>query len=151
MLTPRPLAHSLRPLAQKTMGKEWQLYAALIEHWREIIGDDFAESVAPVKISFPIGKGHDGTLTLKAPQGLIMQLTYQSERVLDRIAGFMGARLLVKLRFEPYYPDRAAAAAPPKAPAPENPEWNEKLASIPDPDLRKTLEELGKSVAKEDK
>jgi hypothetical protein len=145
--TPRRLAQSVAPLARKNIGRDWDLYAALIDHWREIAGEDYATLVTPVKISFPRGGAQktDGTLTLRAPQGAAMALSYRTPQLLERIATFLGTGAIVKIALDTHYTE-TPPAPPPQQAVDLPPDLHTQLAEIEDPDVRQALEELGKSI-----
>jgi hypothetical protein len=112
MFTPRPLSSALSQVAREAIGKDWTLYATLLDHWREIVGEEYAKTASPVKISFPKGKKDGekwaargrtgGLLTIKLPQGLAMEFSFLSETLKTRINGFFGYPMIEKIAFEPY-------------------------------------------------
>ncbi|MDD3287714.1 MAG: DciA family protein [Alphaproteobacteria bacterium] len=158
MLLPRSISGSIDKIARKTIGKDWNLYAALLAHWTEIVGEDYAQVTSPVKISFPKGKpdkerwdsGHrsDGVLHVRLPQGLVLDFTYRSDQILSRINGYFGYAAIERLTFEPFY-GSATAKAEPKTSAPDAdmpPEMQSSAKEIEDEGLRQAIESLGKTV-----
>lgn len=134
------------------MGKDWQLYAGLLEHWEEIVGTDYARCTTPVKITFPHalpgnlmagGKRGDGILHIRIPQGLVMEFTYQTERIKQRITAYFGYPAVSRITFEPVYGQKSAI------PRPYHPvlEYNDnRLTDIGNDDLAQALRQFGGQV-----
>ncbi|MDX9689066.1 MAG: DUF721 domain-containing protein [Proteobacteria bacterium] len=163
MKLPRPLASSIDSVARTAVGKEWALYATLIEHWSEIVGADYAQKTKPVKISFPKGKkaGENwarhkqtgGTLLIRLPHGLRMEFSFLIPQMLQRINAFFGYPAIATLQFDSYY---EKASVPPPPPAQEKTLTDreksllkEQLKDIDNNELREALERLGESVLRE--
>lgn len=163
MKLPRPLASSIDSVARTAVGKEWSLYATLIEHWREIVGADYAQKTKPVKISFPKGKRTadswagrkqtGGTLLIRLPHGLRMEFGFLTPQILERINGFFGYPAISTLAFDPYY--EKPADPPPTAAQQraltkgEKERLREQIKDINNNELRESLERLGESVLRE--
>jgi len=146
------------------MGKDWALYETLLDHWDEIVGKEYAQSITPVKIVFPYGKkakekwasGHreGGILTLALPQGLAMEFSFLSPTILARINGFFGYPAFAKIALQGRYdtPARTDSMRPPQpsgnkaSPAPD-PRIAAQTEGIEDPELRNALASLGSSIA----
>lgn len=158
MSKPRSIATTIDDIARKTIGKDWNLYSALLNHWREIVGQEYADVTSPVKVSFPKGKaegnkwvqGHrtDGVLHIRLPQGLTMEFTCLTEQIRQRITASFGYEAITRIVFEPYY---GAPPNRPDQPATEpirQVELPQEINDIGDPDLRAALEGLGKTICK---
>jgi len=104
---PRSVASSIDKIARQTVGKDWSLYAALLEHWQEIVGSDYAAHTTPSKITFPHQPNNaqrgNGTLTIRLPKGLAMEFTFKTEQIRQRINGYFGYDAIAKIAFEPIY------------------------------------------------
>lgn len=157
MSLPRTLSTTLDHIARKAVGKDWSLYAALLDHWPEIVGQEYAKSASPVKIVFPKGKKPDekwadkrtdGTLTIRLPQGLAMEFGFSSETLKARINGFFGYPAVGRIALETYY--ATAPAAPEASETPLDPEIKQKIAQsaqgVENEELREVLQQLGESV-----
>lgn len=158
MRLPSTLSNAIDQIARAALGKDWGLYAGLLQHWTEIVGQDYAKSTTPVKISFPRGKKTDekwtggrrggGTLTIKLPQGLAMEFGFKTDQIRARINGFFGYDAIERIAFETYYPTDDKPYAPP--PLPLSPAQEADLAQntkdIEDEELRQALQNLGESV-----
>lgn len=164
MKLPRSISSSVDLVARAAVGKDWSLYATLIEHWGEIVGQEYAKSTEPAKINFPKGKkagqswgGRDqsgGTLTIKLPQGLTMEFGFLTDQIRERINRFFGYEAIDKIQFAPYYAEKEPEAAP--APqkelsTAEIDNLQDSLKDIENKELREALESLGESVLKEHK
>jgi len=156
-MLPRPISASLDKVARDAVGRDWALYATLLDHWREIVGEDYAQNTAPVKIVFPKGKKLDekwasrrsgGTLHIRLPQGLTMEFSFLTDTIRARINGFFGYSAIEKVVFEPFYPEKPPVLAP-EAP-PLSAEAKESLAEdtkdIDNDELRDLLQQLGESM-----
>src|SRR5580692_535543 len=94
MFLPRSLSSSVDKIARQTIGKDWSLYAALLDRWPEIAGAEYARLTTPVKIVFPPrqqeAQRKGGTLVIRLPKGLAMEFTYKTGIICERITNFFG-------------------------------------------------------------
>ncbi len=157
MLLPRPLQIALDKVARAAVGKDWPLYASLLDHWREIVGPEYAQIASPVKVAFPKGKKPDekwanrregGTLHIKLPQGLAMEFGFLSETIRARINGFFGYGAIARIVLEPFY-----SSEPPEKEAPPQPlseddkkALSQNVKDIENDELKDVLHQLGESV-----
>ncbi|MDD3182038.1 MAG: DciA family protein [Alphaproteobacteria bacterium] len=158
MQLPRNIANSIDQIARTAMGKDWNLYASLLERWTEIVGPDYAQETTPVKISFPHGKKTDekwaggqragGTLTIRLPQGLSLAFTHHAEQVRSRINTFFGYEAIERITLKPFYPTHGKPLAPPQRTlsSQEIATLKEGTKDIENNELRDILEQLGTSV-----
>ncbi|HBM91276.1 MAG TPA: hypothetical protein DD400_05330 [Rhodospirillaceae bacterium] len=156
MRHPRTLAPVIDKVARAALGKDWNLYASLLEHWREIVGKDYAKSTTPVKIIFPKGKKEgekwahhktNGSLTIRLPQGLAMEFDFISEQIKKRINDFFGYEAIHKIILETYYADKKSEDLPPPTLSPAQKEGLEKeVKNIENSALREVLQQLGQSI-----
>jgi hypothetical protein len=107
MFMPRQLNHAVEQIARQAIGKDWALYASLLEHWKEIVGPDYARVTTPVKINFPHqpneARRRNGTLTVRLPKGLAMEFTYKTEQICQRINNYFGYDAIAKIMFDAVY------------------------------------------------
>lgn len=158
MRLPRNISSSIDQVARTAMGKDWNLYASLLERWTEIVGADYARETTPVKISFPHGKKADekwaaanrtgGTLTISLPQGLSLAFTHQIEQVRGRINTFFGYEAIERIALKPFYPTDDKPFTPPPRPlsSQEVKQLDEGTKDIENNELRDALQQLGASV-----
>lgn len=154
MFLPRTIATTIDGIARKTIGKDWNLYAALLSHWPEIVGEDYARSTTPVKISFPKGKTpdekwahgkrEDGVLHIRLPQGLTMEFTFKTDQIRQRISDYFGYNAIARIVFEPFYGEAKTSAAKTTPPtADEIATLREQTNAIENNELRDALEAFG--------
>lgn len=145
---PQTLIQPLHRIAQQAVGKDWQLYSILLQNWREIVGDDWADSLQPVKLAFPLqNQRSNGALTVALPRGLAMEAQYRQGQILARINGFFGSETVTRLIF--VHATKAKKSAPVTAAA--TPESlvaiTEKTAQVADDELRESLQAFGAVLA----
>ncbi len=140
------------------MGKDWNLYASLIERWEDIVGPDYAQETTPVKITFPHGKKSDekwatsnragGTLTISLPQGLSLAFSHHAEQVRARINTYFGYAAIEKIALKPFYPkDNKPYTPPPRRLSKgEVDTLQNQTKDIENSELRDALAALGASV-----
>jgi hypothetical protein len=150
MFMPRQLSHSVEQIARQAVGKDWGLYAALLDHWQEIVGADYASVTTPVKITFPHqpneARRRDGTLTVRLPKGLAMEFTYKTGQLRQRINGYFGYDAIGRINFDPVF------GAPPKtepSPVPDPQAVSgieDDVKTIDNNELRSALQSFGEAV-----
>lgn len=150
----KPLHHATQRIARQVAGKEYAALAQVLEYWADIVGPKYASQCAPIKISLmPSGPNKKvGTLTLRAPRGLIPELSYAQVHILSRLNGFMGHLGIDKLHFEastqtsnmkkqPQHTDKNNEIEPPA-------EHMRALEKISDTELRESLYKLALAIAR---
>ena len=148
MLMPRALAPIVDQIARQSVGKDWGLYAALLERWPEIVGQDYARDTTPVKMTFPHQpnevRRRGGTLYVRLPKGLAMEFTFRAEQIRQRINGYFGYDVIARVAFDPVHgtPPKAKPAAPTTDPA-TLAALREQTEGIEDKELSAALEGLG--------
>ncbi|MGE0109552.1 MAG: DUF721 domain-containing protein [Bdellovibrionales bacterium] len=159
MRLPQNIAAPIDQVARKAIGKDWALYASLIDHWREIVGEEYAQKTSPAKVVFPKGKKKDqqwankgniggGSLTIRLPHGLAMEFQFISAQIKSRINGFFGYEAITRILFETYYD----APPPPsqhnkKTLSQEGRAQLERdMATLENEELRSILHKLGESI-----
>lgn len=147
---PTALAAPIRLIAKQALGKEWQLYGILLDHWPAIIGDAWAEMVHPVKLSFPpagqAGQRHalrSGALTLRLPRGLALEVQYQQPQIITRINNFFGADAITKLVMTHRFESPKLRPTPRPLKATDATALHTATDAIDDAELRAALEGLG--------
>src|SRR5580698_4151357 len=116
MFLPRALANIVDKVARQSVGKDWNLYAALLDHWPEIVGNDYAQVTTPVKMTFPHQpnepRQRGGTLCVRLPKGLAMEFTFKAEQIRQRINGYFGYDAVAKITFQPVFGVRPETPLP---------------------------------------
>jgi len=153
MFLPRKLSASVDKIARATIGKDWSLYAALLDHWSEIVGAEYARTTTPVKITFPPrqkeSRRANGTLVIRIPKGLAMEFSFKTGIIRERITTYFGYEAIEKILYESAY--GALPQSEPTAIDP-NPEALARIRSIAEEieneELREAVESLGEAVFK---
>jgi len=151
MLLPRSVSCAIDKIAREALGKDWALYAALLERWPEIVGHEYAHNTSPVKITFPPRQQEaqrtGGILVIRLPKGLAMEFTFRIEQIRQRITTYFGYEAIAKITFEPYF------AAPPRSPGNvarkerDVSHIEEAVSVIDSAELRDALMAFGKAAA----
>ena len=150
MYTPRPLSAAVDKVARQSAGKDWGLYASLLDHWAEIVGLEYARVSTPVKITFPYqpneAQRKNGVLTVRLPKGLTMEFSFKADLIRHRINAYFGYEAFARIALD------AASVPPPvikpvKNVAPEALQAVKDTASIiENNELREALERFGESM-----
>lgn len=150
MFMPRNLKITVEQIARQSVGKDWGLYAALLDHWQDIVGREYATLTTPVKITFPHqpneARRQNGTLTVRLPKGLAMEFTYKTEQIRQRINNYFGYNAIAKINFDPVF---AVPAKKPTAPAPDPAALaaiEEGVKSVDGDELSAALQSFGAAV-----
>jgi len=158
MRLPQNISRAIDAVARSAVGKDWSLYAGLLDHWGEIVGPDYAKETTPVKITFPHGKKTEekwtsgkrtgGTLTISLPQGLTMEFSHQSEQIRGRVNGFFGYPAIERITFKPFYPSGKRALPVELRPLTKAEQTTllSQTESIENSELKEVLQQLGASV-----
>jgi len=163
----RSINSAVDGIARQTVGRDWGLYAALLDHWPEIVGADFAKLSSPVKIAFPVprspknaeGKAvppprEGGTLHIKVPRGMMMEFSYQTDQIKGRVAEFLGRSAIAKIVLEPSHEGEDELPMPKEEiilTAEDKKIFSASLEGVEDEGLRAALASLGDAVLKESK
>ena len=143
---PRALNHALAPIAKQVIGKDWAIYSGLLDHWPEIVGQSYAQTTTPVKITFPHQpqepRRRGGTLTIRLPKGLAMEFTYKISSVQQRVNNYFGYDAVGKIVLETVY--ALPAVKNTSQPSPQAIEKAKEASDgIENSELREALEKLG--------
>lgn len=147
---PRIIASAINAIARQTIGKDWLLYAALLDHWQEIVGQEYAEVTIPVKISFPHqpleARRQNGTLTIRLPKGLAMEFSFKGELIKQRINGYFGYDAIARIAFDPV-PSITSPKPPSFALSSDSQRLTtEALKEMPTGELRDALQSFGQTL-----
>jgi hypothetical protein len=150
MFMPRTISAAVDKIARQAIGKDWSLFASLLDHWPEIVGSEYARLLTPVKIAFPPRQAQaqrkDGTLTIRLPKGLAMEFSFKTEQIKQRIASYFGYEAISRIALEPvYYVPEETSAPQPLDPAALD-GFCRSAKDIKDDELRGALEAFGESV-----
>ena len=151
MFMPRHLTQSVDKIARQALGKDWGLYAALLEHWAEIVGADYARVTTPAKIAFPHqpneARRKNGTLTIRLPKGLAMEFTYKTEQIRQRINSYFGYDAVGKIAFAPESILPTKRAKPRAADAATVDRIKNDVKTVENSELRDVLQAFGEAIS----
>ncbi len=99
---PNELSNSLMNVI-KGFGKKYGFVNSdIIANWTDIAGNDLANKIIPVKISFPFGERKNGTLYVKIKNASFSSvIQYQFPTVIDRVNTYFGYNAIsnVKIKY----------------------------------------------------
>ena len=121
--------------------------AAILSHWTEIVGPDYARHSMPEGLSFPVGKRSGGTLKVLVTGAFAPMLRHVEPQVIERANRFFGYAAVSRLALRHGDVPLPRAERPAQAPAPLADATRSTLRDIADPDLRASLESLAQAVA----
>lgn len=152
---------SLSQITAKVVGRNFsRKYIALgriVNHWNEIVGDDFADKAQPVKLNY---RKHKES---KKPQALLdiattgahaTALHYRKDLILERINRIFGEEWITGIRFVTAPSNSNPVSPPKKTPALNAQEENyltEMLDGVQDHDIKDRLRKLGRAIITEEK
>ncbi len=134
-------------VAGKALGKKGLGYAKLVTEWPQIVGADFADATAPVKLAFPRGERADATLTIEIVPARAVEVQHALPQLIERVNAVFGYRAVARVKMVQRAPVRAPAMTNLR---PLSPSEETQLMSltdmVPAGELRDALERLGRAV-----
>jgi hypothetical protein len=145
----RPAAKPLSELLGKTLDpllrKRGLARAELLSWWPEIVGATYATATMPDRIRWP-RDGGAGTLVIACDPALALQLSYESDRIRERLNGFFGYAAIGAIRIVQKVVGREASEGSEAIrPAALPPSIEEKLDRVEGP-LGDSLREFARSA-----
>jgi hypothetical protein len=151
MYKPRSLADAVDKVARQTAGKDWGLYANLLDHWAEIVGNEYAGQTTPVKISFPYqpneAQRKNGILTVRLPKGLAMEFSFKSDLIRQRINNYFGYEVFARIALDPASMPLPQVKIEAKIDPAALQDIKQKAAIVENSELREALEKFGAAIA----
>lgn len=123
--------------------------SSVVTRWPEIVGETHARVCAPEAIRFPPGEKSEGILQLVVMPAHAPLIQHVIPEIMERVNRFFGYAAVsrVKIRqgvVKPPSAERRASQPPSLKPIPM--ELGDSLRDIGDPELRKVLESLARSM-----
>jgi hypothetical protein len=128
----------------------------ILRHWVEIVGPSLAEMSLPEKLAFPRKRGEDknrraegGLLTVRVDGPASLEFAHQEPQILERINGYYGYRAVTRLKLlqAPLpLPKTSKKRQIAELNDAEEAELRSKTAEIASPELKASLESLGRKV-----
>jgi len=96
---PNEIGNSLMNVI-KGFGKKYGFVNAdILADWEKIAGDDLADKISPVKLSFPMGSRQNGTLYVRIKNSSFSSvIQYQFPTVIDRVNTYFGYNAVSKIQ-----------------------------------------------------
>lgn len=146
------VSNSVPAILGKTFERKYIALGRIVTHWKEIIGEDFAERAQPAKIHYRKAKNPKEKATahldIAASSADCAVLVYQKDVILQRINNIFGEAWVSDIKF--LHRDIKIRSTPQKriktlTEAQKN-HLSQLLEDIEDPELRQTLEGLGIAI-----
>lgn len=137
---PLPLGQLIPAITRPAFKRRSPAGAQLLADWAQVVGPALAAVTAPLRLSA-------GTLTIACAGPVAMELQHLAPELVARINGHLGRVTVERLRFvQQSLPGRPAAkpAPPPEKPLPAS--LQERIAALPEGELRLALENLARRV-----
>lgn len=151
------LSNAVPAILGKTFERKYIALGRIVTHWNEIIGPDFADRAQPAKIHYKKPKNpkekSTATLDIAASSADCAVLIYQKDVILQRINNIFGDAWVSDIKF--LHREIKKASKPARRTKTltdgEKNHLSQMLEGIDDPELRETLEGLGKAILQETK
>ena len=99
---PNELSNSLMNVIKSFGRKYGFVNVDIIKNWKDIAGENFAELLTPVKISFPFGERSNGTLYVRVKKMSVLAVAqYQFPTIIDRINTYFGYNAVKQIKIKP--------------------------------------------------
>jgi hypothetical protein len=136
---PLALGGLIPALTRPAFRKRSPAGAQLMADWAQLVGPALAAVTSPLRLT-------QGTLTIGCAGPVAMELQHLAPELIARLNGALGRVVVEKLRFVQQAAPRpgAPALAPPAAPLPGA--VAQRLADLPEGELRQALEKLARGV-----
>ena len=137
---PLPLGALIPAVTRPAFRKKSPAGAQIMADWPQIVGPALAAVTSPLRLA-------SGTLTLACAGPVAMELQHLAPELIGRINGQLGRAAVERLRFVQQAPAGSPRAAPPPPrPAPVPPAVLDRIAALPEGELRLALENLARGV-----
>ncbi len=136
---PLPLGTLIPSLTRPAFKRKSPAGAQLLADWPGVVGPALAAVTAPLRLSA-------GTLTIACAGPVAMELQHLAPELIGRINGHSGRVVVERLRFVQQSLPARPTAPPPRPDRPLPAPVKERLAALPEGDLRAALENLARGV-----
>lgn len=150
----KPLADLIDDLLAPALAAQGFAGRAIVSLWPEIVGERLALRTRPLKIDWPRRRPAPGeasepaTMVVRVESAFALEMQQLAPIVLERVNTHLGWRAVGKLVLKQ---GPVEAPVPKRAPPPLDPgiaaRVEQQVAGVADPDLRASLERLGRHVA----
>jgi len=153
-------SRALNELAKKLIGKKGFTEIDILLNWEDIIGQELASEITPMKINFKRGEKTNGILQLATKSGAYaLEVEHRKNIIIEKVNSYFGYRAVCNIRIvqnSSYvmgnydYLEQNNIILPELSEEEEN-EIKEITCDIENSNLRNILEKLGKKVAQKSK
>ena len=145
----KPVAELVPQIGRAAFRRFGFVQSSVVTRWPEIVGPRHAQVCMPEAIRFPPGEKSDGILQLVVLPAHAPLIQHVIPEIMERVNRFFGYKAVarVKLRqgaVKPPHDEGSRQAPPSLKPIPM--ELGDSLRDIGDPELRKVLESLARSL-----
>jgi hypothetical protein len=134
-----PVGQLVPRLTRPAFRKRSPAGAQVMADWPQVVGPALAAVTSPLRLSA-------GTLTLACAGPVAMELQHLAPELIARINGHLGRVAVERLRFVQQAPAGAPRPAPAAPAAPLPAPVRDRLAGLPEGELRDALEKLARGV-----
>jgi hypothetical protein len=149
----RALADLMPEIGRAAFRRFGFVQSSVVSRWDEIVGVRYAAVSAPEAIRFPMEKKADGTLELVVEGAHATMMQHVIPEIIERVNRFFGYNAVAKVKIRQGIVAKPDLTPKPLAPPSLKPipmELGDSLREIADPELFAVLEQLAKSLAKND-
>lgn len=145
-----PVARLLQRLLTPEARRRGFAETAVLADWPAIVGRHLAQHCQPVEIRRRSRHARGGTLLIRAPAAMALELQHTAPQLIERVNSYFGYPAIVHLRLVQGQIDRSRLLPPAKPPAkiaePELARISHQLAGIRDSGLRDALHGLAVAI-----
>lgn len=144
----RAIAAEVPRVAATTLGKRGFGEAQLVTQWEAVMGPELAGKTAPDRLTFARGERALGTLRLRVASAFAVEAQHLEPVIIERINSFFGYRAVARIILvQGPLPQAAPPVPQPRAlSAAEETGLDQRLAALPEGELRQALRRLGAAV-----
>jgi hypothetical protein len=153
----KPVSRSVPGLLGKVFERKYIALGRIVTHWREIVGEEYAERAQPAKIHYIKSKNPKeksrATLDIAASSADCAVLVYRKDLILQRINQLFGDGWVTDIKFQ-HVELKVKIKAQKRTKLLTEDEKNhlsQLLDGVDDPELKERLSRLGQSILQESK
>ena len=143
-----------RQITQPVFERFGFAHGELVAQWAAIVGEDLAGRCSPEKMAWPKGRAggqrhnEGATLTVKCDPGAGLALSYETDRIAERVNAFYGYRAVATVKVVQGARHKAGPARtkPLEPPAEVVKAVDARVDAITEPDLKAALTQLGQAA-----
>tara|TARA_B100001029_G_scaffold17136_1_gene11443 strand:+ start:104 stop:586 length:483 start_codon:yes stop_codon:yes gene_type:complete len=142
----RSFKNTLPKNLKKIIGKKGHIYSETLDNWKSIVGEDLFKVCFPksFKNSNQVGPSY---LNIMVKRGHEVDIEYSKKQILDRLNSYLGYNAVEKLKFISFEEEEEKLKQKIKEYATNN-KYKEKISSVKNEKIKKSLEELNKYFKK---